>query len=131
MSYEVNDYEYDSVTSLSGPERYQYLVNKIVDWEEVWSIKDQSGWSLMGDDTDNELVPIWPAEKYASACCTGLWKNCEPETIDLETWLEKWISGMSADGRSCAVFPLPSDKGLVVTPEQLEKDIREALLQYE
>lgn len=131
MSYDVNEYEYDSVIKLSGPERYEYFINKIADWEEVWSIQDGEGWGLMGDDTGKELVPIWPAEKYVSACCTGFWKGCNPKAIPLNYWLEKWIPGMLNDGRMCAVFPLLSDKGVVVDPNKLEVDIREALSQYE
>ena len=131
MSYDVNEYEYNSVIKLSGPERYEYFINKIVDWEEIWSIQDSKGWGLMGDDSGNELVPIWPAEKYALACCTGYWKNGVPKKISLDDWLEQWTSGMSKDGRLCAVFPLATDKGIVTTPEKLENDIREALTHYE
>ena len=131
MSYDVNEYEFGSVLKLSGSERYEYFIQKIADWEELWSIRDSEGWGLMRDDSGKELVPIWPAEKYASACCTGVWEGYSPNNIPLDYWLEKWIPGMLKDDRLCAVFPLPTDKGVVVGPERLEKDISEALSQYE
>ena len=103
-SYEVNPHEYASVIDLSGADRYEYSINKIADWEEVWSVRGVDGWGLVSDDNGRQLVPMWPAREFALACCVGASKSCSPEPIALTHWLERWIPGMQADGRSCAVF---------------------------
>lgn len=130
MSYDVSKPEMQSVMSLSGAERYEHLVNKVADWEELWSVGDKDGWALCADDDGKELVPIWPARAYASACCIDTWEDSEPRQITLGDWFDKWTPGMIADGRSVAVFPLPNDKGVVITPEELSSDLADAVEQY-
>ncbi len=130
MSYEINDIEFQNVTSLPGPERYKYFIKKVCDWQEIWSVKDFEGWGLMADDNNIECVPVWPAHRYAAACCTGILQTCHPETIVLNDWLEKWIPGLSGNARMIAVFPLPNHKGVVVRPDELKRDIKAELEEY-
>lgn len=131
MSYEVGDAELKAVMSLDSPKRYTYFLEKVADWEEIWSLGDDDGWALISDGLGNELIPVWPASAYAFACCTDIWKQYRPQQITLENWLQKWIPGMIADKRSVAVFPLPNDKGIVVAPKHLHDDLKEAIEQYE
>ena len=131
MSYNVNEHEYTAVTKLGAQGRYEYFVNKITDWEEIWSISDKSGWVLMQDDNGNELVPVWPAERFAKACCIGEWSEFKPKSIPLDAWVDRWIPGITKDKRKCAVFPLNTDQGIVVSTDKLKADIEEALSSYE
>ena len=131
MSYEVNDRELESVLALPAATRFDYFLNRIADWEEVWSLADQDGWVLTADDDGNECVPVWPARRFAEACCLGKWQNNEPRVISLDDWCEKWLPGMAADRRRVAVFPLDSDKAVVMRPQELLKVIDETLEQYE
>lgn len=130
MSYQVGPQELAAVMALPGAVRYQYFLNKVADWEELWSIGDDEGWVLSSDGVA-ELVPIWPAAAFARACCIGDWQKDTPRSIDLDSWLEKWIPGLVKDQRSVAVFPLPNGNGPVVTPERLQSDLSEALKAYE
>lgn len=131
MSVNVNDQELESVLKLPPPKRYQYFLGKITDWNELWSIGDEHGWGLMGDDSGQELIPVWPAQCYAALACVGKWQSRSPRSISLKDWLNKWTPGMIADGRRVAVFPLPNDRGIVVEPSKLQRDIEVALSAYE
>jgi hypothetical protein len=131
MGWAMHDKEFESVLSLSGSERYAYFVKKAADWEEIWSLKTEDGWVLAGDDQGNELVPIWPHQRFAIACATGNWRGSEPAPIELSVYLERWIPGMLRDRRLAAVFPTPTDKGVVVTPERLREDLEAELSLYE
>ena len=131
MSYKANSSEVASVSSLSASQRYGYLLEKIADWEEVWSIANESGWALFADDRGIEACPIWPAEAFAEACCVGEWADHVPRPIKLSIWLEKWLPGLTADQRNIAVFPLPTDKGMIVEPSRFEEDLNEVIDQYE
>jgi hypothetical protein len=77
------------------------------------------------------LVPIWPHERFAKACATVAWQNYEPRSIDLDAWIERWIPGMTTDGKAVAVFPTPNERGIVVLPERLLTELSEELEQYE
>lgn len=130
MIYEPSDQEVESVTSLSASNRYQYMLAKIADWEEIWSIEKESEWALMRDDAGNELVPVWPANKFALVCCSGMWKDYRPKDIPLTEWTSKWLPGIEKDRRAVAVFPLQNNRGTVVLAQVMQDDISKALQQY-
>ena len=127
MSYKVNKVELVAVSNLPAPQRYDYSIRKVGDWGEVWSVRDDNGWRLYADDLGTQLVPVWPAEAFAEACCTGDWQGCYPKSIPLADWLDRWVPGMMKDGRKVAVFPLPSDRGVLVEPDRTASDIRSVM----
>ena len=123
MTWKMHDKEFQTVLSLPPPQQYAYFVKRVADWGEVWSLFCQRGWVLAGDDEGNELVPVWPHERFAAACVTGAWSDALPRAIKLADWLERWTPGMIRDGRKVAVFPRPNGKGMPVAPERLKEDI--------
>src|SRR5262245_61179777 len=129
--YKVHDKELEAVQRLPASGRYQYFLGKVTDWQELWSVADDRGWVLMADEAGTELVPVWPAERFASLCCRDQWKDHRAKAIPLAAWLEKWIPGMTADGRKVAVFPLPNDRGIIRSAEELREDIEDALGAYD
>lgn len=130
MNRILNEKEIQSVIALPGPKRYEHWIKKVADQQQVWSLW-QEGWALVSDKHGNELVPVWPHPKYAELCTHDQWQGYTPKSIDLDAWLTRWIPGMKRDSRSVAVFPTPQDKGVVVDPMRLEKDLREEMAQYE
>jgi hypothetical protein len=131
MGWVLRDNEIESVILLDGPKRYGYCVKKIADQQQLWGLRQEDGWALAVDDAGHELLPVWPHEKFALLCATGIWAGHQPKAIDLDDWLERWTPGMNKDGRLVAVFPTPQDKGVAVDPRRLEVDLREELSQYE
>lgn len=131
MSYEVHEKEFENVIRLPSFDRYQYFLNKVADWEEIWSVGHAEGWRMMSDAEGTVCIPVWPARAYAEACCQGPWSGDEPRAISLDDWLTRWLPGMRDDGRKVAVFPLPSDQGLVFEVDRLREDLEETLEQYE
>jgi hypothetical protein len=131
MMWIMHDKEFESVLSLSGSRRYEYFIKKVADWETVWSLKNEEGWVLARDDQGHEVIPVWPHERFALACTAGNWAECEPSPIDIAAWLERWIPGALRDRRLVAVFPTPSDRGVVVSPDRLKEDLERELSLYE
>lgn len=131
MSWIMPDKEFENVLSLSASKRYAYFIKKVSDWKQIWSLRNQEGWVLAGDEQGNELVPVWPHERFASACAVSNWKECEPSLIELSVWLTRWIPGILNDRRLIAVFPTPSHRGIIVSPERLKLDLESELLLYE
>lgn len=131
MSYSVHHQEYENVICLSTFDRYQYFLNKVADWEEVWSVGEGDGWRLMQDSTGTLCVPVWPARAFAEACCQGLWSAVTPKAISLSDWMTRWLPGIGTDGRKVAVFPLATDQGMLLDSDQLNQDLQEVLEQFE
>lgn len=126
MSYDVSEPELKTVSALSAAARYRYFLNKIADWQEVWSVGDEGGWALMSDGA-LEVVPVWPAKAYAAVVCQGDWADHEPKAISLSAWMERWTPGMTKDQRRVAVFPLADHTAIIVLPDKLAEDIQDAL----
>ena len=130
MSWLMNEKEQEAVMSLSASERYSYSIKRIADWEEIWSLWAKDGWVLSEDNEGNKVIPVWPHEKFATACISGEWTNAKPRMIDLKGWMERWIPGMVRDQRLVCIFPTPRMNGVVVTPERLMNDLADELLKY-
>lgn len=131
MIWILRDEEIQSVIGLDGPERYRYCIKKIADSEMLWSLKDDKGWALFGDDAGHQLFPIWPHEKYASLCVDSDWAGYRPNPIALDSWLKRWLPGLKDENKLLAVFPTPQGRGIAVEPARLEMDLREELKWYE
>lgn len=131
MTWRMGPQEFEAVIALAGPERYEYAVKKIADWQNVWGLHDENGWALAEDDEGTELLPVWPHPDLASACATGPWAGKVAQAIEASEWLEAWTPGLTGDGRGVAVFPTPDDTGVRVAPERLAADLGGELEKYE
>jgi hypothetical protein len=127
MIWDIHDKEFASVSALPGSRRYTYFLKRVADWGNVWSLAQGDGWALASDESGQELVPVWPHPRFAAACASGVWTGYAPRAVDLAAWMDKWIPGMHRDKRSVAVFPIPSHKGVIVTPDRLNDDLKQEL----
>jgi Protein of unknown function (DUF2750) len=130
MPLHVSDQQYNAVLALPGPDRYEHLIKRIADEEEVWSLRGPDGWVLATDE-GRDLVPIWPHPRYAEACAVGEWAGTTPTAISLEEWAADWLSDMEEDGRGVSVFPTPDGRTVVVDAAQFMADLDAELEQYE
>ena len=86
---------------------------------------------LAATDTAQEAIPVWPHERFASACRSGAWTATLPRSIALSDWMRKWLPGIKNDNRLVAVFPIPSDKGIVVASDRLMTDLKAEMSLYD
>ncbi|HEX4004850.1 MAG TPA: DUF2750 domain-containing protein [Acidobacteriaceae bacterium] len=114
-----------------GPSaRYEYLLKRAADREELWSLWD-GGWALLGDKESGEYVPVWPHGDYAAAYAVREWNTYQPRAIPLEQWLTKWTAGMETDNRRVAVFPTLDEPVAVVEPGKFRADLEAEMSQFE
>lgn len=131
MTWDLGDKEFNSLLQSNGLKRYEYFIKRITDWQEIWSLRNDEGWTLGKDDEGYELVPVWPHSKYAALCSIGDWANTYPYPIKLQDWIERWIPGIKSDNRRVSVFPTADGNSIVVAPERLEADIGRQLEFYD
>lgn len=131
MSRIISDKEYEAVRGLPSSERYKHFVKHVADTETVWSLCSAAGWVLMADPAGAEVIPLWPAERYAIDCAVDEFDGANPQSIPLDEFIEKWIPGMTKDGRLAGVFPTSSASAIVVDPARLKDDLDEELENYE
>ena len=131
MTKSVSDKEYEGVTSLPAPERYSHFVRQVADFGEVWSLRSDDGWVATADDAGQSAFPVWPHRRYAEAFATDAWAEAAAAAIPLDAWLERWLPGIAGDGRLVAVFPVAPARGVMVTPERLQADLRQEMQRYE
>jgi Protein of unknown function (DUF2750) len=124
MTYEMDEKQFETVIGLSAQERYEYFLEKVIEFKEVWSLRNDDGFVSMADDNGEECIPFWPHPDYARALATVSWSDCKPEVVSLDGFLEKWLVGMEKDKLNVTVFPAPGLKGAVVTPEHLKEDLQ-------
>jgi hypothetical protein len=129
--YPLNQKQFQAVSALTGPDRYQHFVGRVADWQLVWSLKDENGWVSASDDLGNLTFPFWPHPDYAAACATGNWGGNAPGSIEVHEFLERWLPGMAKDGVAVAVFPTPTMRGTVVPALQLQQAIQDELSRIE
>jgi hypothetical protein len=127
---QIHDEEFAALARMNASDRYSVFLNRVADWEEVWSLRSANGWCLMADESGVEMIPVWPHERCATACASNDDQE-QAASIPLEDWLDKWLPGMIKDGRQVAVFPVPTGKGTIVSPTRLRADLLAQCEEYE
>ena len=123
--WEIDKESFAAITALSGPERYEHFIREAVGRQELWSLRSPDGWVLSRDDEGRPLISVWPERCFADACAIGAWRGAIPAIIPLKRWLEELTPKLVRDGWRVALFPTPQGKGVVVSPEELQGDLRE------
>lgn len=118
MSLALSAADRDAINSLSADERYDHLIDGVLAGGQLWSLANGDDWVVMSCDGD-ECLPIWPHADYAALFANDDWADCQPRAIALETFLARWVKGLTRDNTLIAAFPNGSDEGLVVTPDEL------------
>ncbi|MCP5024613.1 MAG: DUF2750 domain-containing protein [bacterium] len=113
-----------------GDERFDYLVRKVADFEEIWCLANE-GWASCADDSGQVAVPMWSEADFAAVCATGDWEGMRPKPIELVDFLDNWVPGMMRDNCMVAVFPTPSGRGVLVEASHLGEALEEEKKQYE
>jgi hypothetical protein len=120
---ELNDEQFAAVQALPAAERYSYFIRRVAEFEELWTLRNEEEFVLDTDEEGREVVPVWPDRRFAEANADSAWEDTVAFKIDLDRWLAAWTPSLETEVRRVAVFPLASDLGVIVSPEQLAEDL--------
>ena len=118
MTTTITPTQLDAINRMSAEQRYDYFVQKSIELKEVWGLSSAEGWVILPDE-DEEHFPVWPHAELAAQWAAGEFADCQPKSITLEDWLDKWLPGMSDDGLLAAVCPDKEGDAIVVAAEEL------------
>lgn len=125
MPHSLSPKEVESVLKLNENERFSYTIKEIVKHKKIWILTDEHGCVMLNTE-DEECVPIWPNQEFASLWATGEWDSCKAEPISTAKWFSRWTQGLEEDGLSVVVFPNHDEEGVVVFPDELEFELKKA-----
>ena len=119
-----------NVLSLSGQERYGYLIKRAADFEEVWLIKDGSKFVMLGDKNEQPIIPVWPEKEFAELLLIDDWHSYAVEKMDLPDFIT-WLDQLTQEKIKLAGFPGENLVAVVVTAEEMKNHLLYELRQYE
>ena len=120
--------EAKNVLQIDKRKQYEYFIKKVVNFEEVWSLRDDEGWATLGLG-ENEFFPVWPKKEFADICIGDEWNQYYSESIDLEEFLDDWIDGLKEDNIRITVM-WNSGSGIDIEWDTLRDDIERELEKY-
>ena len=92
--------------------------------KQAFGLADDEGWALLGDDDDQDILPLFPsallAETFRKA---GGYEDFQVEKIELEDLFD-WLNEMETDGMMVAILPNSRLEGAIVEPSQLKNDLQ-------
>ena len=80
-------------------ENFDRFVVEAIENGCVWSLEGPDGWALCGSEKyeNTDVMPFWSQEEFALVHCKDDWKDYQPVAIELEEFLEDWLTGMHED----------------------------------
>ncbi|CAM3862055.1 DUF2750 domain-containing protein [Rheinheimera salexigens] len=122
MEYQLSADELKRINALDAEQRYSYFVQAVADLEKIWILTDDDGFVLVTAE-DERCIPVWPHEELAELWIEGEWSHCIAQAIDVDTWFDKWTSGLNGDELGIAVLPDADGPGVVVLPDELAETL--------
>ena len=80
-------------------ENLDRFIVEAIEFGCVWGLQGPEGWALCGSEKyeTTDVMPFWSQEDFARVHCQEDWKDYEPVAIELEEFLEDWLTGMHED----------------------------------
>jgi Protein of unknown function (DUF2750) len=125
----LNSKQIAAVLNLPGPQRFEYFVKVVADWEEVWGLY-QEGWALADADDGVNVFPFWPAREYAQLCAENEWNGYFPRAIPLDELMNRLLPQLQEDGVLPGIFYTPSNKGVTPSIDELKSAMQAELAKY-
>jgi hypothetical protein len=122
--------EIEEILKLDAEKRFNYTIKRIADFQSVWVIGDEKGFATYIDDNGNLAFAIWPFEAFAALCCKGDFAQYTPEAIELDFFQERYLPKFKERKEKLAIFPLPTDKGMVMEIDEFEQRLNSELENY-
>jgi len=126
----VNENEIFHILKTDAKGRYEYSLKRIADNEELWIIGDDDGVRTYSDDNGDIVFPIWPYEEFAKLCCIEEYRQCLPEKLSLDEFVQEYLPDFEKNNYKLTLLPLPTDRGSIINATSFREDLDEELDMY-
>jgi hypothetical protein len=123
MTDKIDSGKQKEIGNMDAEQRLQYCIKEIAENRQVWILKDEHGCVMLNTE-DEDCVPVWPSETFASEWATGDWDNCIAESISINKWHSRWTHGLEEDELSIVVFPNINEEGVVLYPDEFDFELK-------
>jgi len=130
MFLNMTDRELSLAVSLTAMRRYEFTIREAARLGGLWGLWGPDGWAAVKMEDGKVVSPVWPAEEFAQGWRPCGREDCEPRWMDLDYFMDRWLTLAINTGRGVAVFPVKGDFGHTVNPLKMEFDIREREAEY-
>jgi hypothetical protein len=126
----LSDKEIASVLKLDSRKRYPYLLKRVADKSRLF-VLDNSGWCLMGCNTGNMHLPIWPALEFAKLYAVNEWSCYEPMEIDIHHFIDNSSIGLKEKNINIVPFPVIGSPDVSVSLDDFIENLQFELNKFE
>ena len=120
----------EAVFALESKNRYEYLIKKVADAEEVYVILDQEECYVTCGSEKEVIIPVWPEREFAEELIQGEWKDCQVHHLHLDDFADL-LDELTEENYLVAGFPNRELNASVVSPEDMIVHLHEELKNYE
>lgn len=106
------------IASLDAAGRFDHFVARVREQGEVWGLFSD-GWAVYEGEVGIQYIPLWPDAVFARLNATGDWQGYEPRAVPMDAFLRQWLPGMRTNQMYPVVFPMATENGTVVQPEEM------------
>ena len=107
-----------------GEKRYAYFLQTVNTTRAAYGLSDEEGWVLLGDDDDQDILPLFSAAVLAENFRKAAgYDDYQVEKIAWEDLLD-WLDTMETKGMMVAILPNSRLEGAIVEPLQLKNDLQ-------
>jgi hypothetical protein len=110
---------------------HRRFIKRVSESRVVWGLRSKVGWAAApsNDHDGKEVMPFWSDRAYAARAAKDEWADYEPTSIDLDSFIDKWLRGMNKDNLLVGTNWNAHLMGLEVEPAELARELLEATSQ--
>ena len=128
----ITQKEIDAILKLSPEKRYEYLIKRIADFEEVWTLyNDDVGFATNVEDDGSQWFPIWPSKGFSDLWRGGSFSKYHSKNVSIYNFKEKTLPALKEMGIGILAFPIENGKGQVMEISKFVSDLESEMEQYE
>jgi hypothetical protein len=126
----MNKKDFLEILNLPVLKRYNYFIEKVAGFEEVWGLYDNNGWAMFINRSGHKMVPFWPNKIFAEICILNFGEEYRPEPIDIYKFIGSWLLELKENQIKPAIFYTPNKTYFKVNNDILINDIKSELYAY-
>lgn len=123
MTDKLESSKLQEISMMDAEQRMKYCFKEMAANRTVWILKDEHGCVMLNTE-DEDCVPVWPNEEFATQWATGEWEHCTAEKISTNKWHSRWTHGLEDDELSIVVFPNINEEGVVLFPDEFDLELK-------